>query len=222
MSKKEDNYGSAYLYAEDLLHGGEFRTVTVEISEYIPANTLRAANNKIIDKPSVKFVGKQKILVLCKTNAAMIHYCTGELPDRWVGKTITLQPRIIEAFGDSVVAIRVIPPPGVKVRRSVLKRLGEKAVWTAGEGTPPPAKPKQEAPAEQPPEDGSSPSNLYAVLKAKIAKANNPAALQAVRGAVQEASDQGALDVEQRRTLDAQIDKRQEQLDAKAVGAASA
>lgn len=131
--KKDDNYGSAYLYAEDLLFGGEFRTVQVTIERVIPAGELRAASGKVIDKPSLKFMGKEKILVLCKTNNSMIHFCTGELPENWAGKTITLQPRIVEAFGDSVVAIRVIPPPGVKVRRSVLKRLGEKAVWTAGE-----------------------------------------------------------------------------------------
>lgn len=133
MSKDSKEYGDAYLYAEDLLHGGEFRTVQVVIEEVIPAGTLRAANGKVIDKPTLKLSNKKKLLVLCKTNCSMIHFCTGELPDKWPGHTITLQPRIVEAFGDSVVAIRVIPPAGVKVRRSVLKRLGEKAVWTAGE-----------------------------------------------------------------------------------------
>jgi hypothetical protein len=133
MSKDKENYGEGFLYAEQLLSGGQYHTVQVVIEEFIPGNTLRAANGKMIDKPSLKFAGKDRLLVLCKTNASMIHFVTGELPDKWVGHTITLQPRIVEAFGDQVVAIRVIPPPGVKVRRAVLKRLGEKAVWTAGE-----------------------------------------------------------------------------------------
>ena len=127
--KDKESFGSHYLYAESLLSGGEFRTVTVTIEQVIPPNTLTAANGKLIDKYTLKFVGKDKLLVLCATNVAMVTFCCGEQLDRCVGKTITLQPRYIKAFGDDVVAIRVMPQPGVKVRRSILQRLGTKATW---------------------------------------------------------------------------------------------
>lgn len=129
---KSESFGQAFLYAEDLLSGGEYRKAEVEIEQYIPENTLRAADKKLIDKPTLKFVGKQKMLVLCKTNSSLIHFITGEQPgEKWHGKKITLQPRFVEAFGERVVAIRVIPPKGCMVRKNVLKRLGDKAEWVA-------------------------------------------------------------------------------------------
>lgn len=128
MSKKQE-YGSEYLYAEDVLSGGEYKTISVEIEEVIPPDTLTAANGKRIDKYTLRFKGKSKMLVLCKTNAAIIRYATGDALEHAAGKSITLQPRIVKAFGDEVVAIRVLPPPGVKIRRSLNERLGAKAIW---------------------------------------------------------------------------------------------
>lgn len=135
MTGNKKDYGSAYLYAEDLLSGGEYRTISVEIAEVIQPNTQTAANGKRIDKYILRFKGKEKLLVLCKTNAAMIRYATGDALENSVGKSITLQPRIVSAFGDEVVAIRVLPPPGMKIRRSLNQRLGTKAVWGKQEDT---------------------------------------------------------------------------------------
>jgi hypothetical protein len=151
MSKDKENYGSAYLYAEDLVSSGEFRTVTVEIEKVIPPNTLTAGNGKKIDKTTLKFKGKEKMLVLCKTNVAMIPFVTGEQVEDATGHKIVLQPRIVEAFGEQVVAIRVMPPLGVPVRRAVGKRLGTKAVFVR-QGVKPtePAKPPEpDKPKEQ-------------------------------------------------------------------------
>lgn len=211
--KKEDNYGSRFLYAEDLLQGGEYRCPVVEISEFIQPNVLRAANGKVIDKPTLKFAGKDKMLVLCNTNVAMAIYCTGEHErEKWIGHRIKLQARIIEAFGDSVVAIRIMPPEGVKVRRSVLKRLGEKAVWNNGEPTT-----KQPAKAEDPPKEEPKGKTPYENLKAEIGKAKDAAKLQQLRQSVQLLSDDGTLDVEQTRTLNILLDKKQEEQEAAAA-----
>lgn len=130
MDKSKDNFGSRFLYAEDLLIGGEFKTVQVVIEKYYPANTLESADRKKIDKPSLGFKDKAKLLVLCKTNSSLIHFVTGEDdPAKWVGKTITLQPRVVDAFGEKVVALRVMPTNGVMIRKGLMKRLGEKAVF---------------------------------------------------------------------------------------------
>lgn len=134
--ERKEDYGSAYLYAEDLLRNGEFQTVTVKIEEVIPPNTMKAANGKMIDKPTLRFEGKSKLLVLCKTNQAMVMFCTGGPLCDAAGKSITLQPRFVDAFGDEVVALRVIPPPGIRVRRSVMTRLGRKAVWEGPKAEP--------------------------------------------------------------------------------------
>lgn len=127
---KSESYGSSYLYAEDLLIGQQYRTAEVEVEAFIAANTLKSADGRLIDKPTLKFKGKEKLLVLCKTNQSVIHFVTGEPPgEKWVGKKLTLQPRVVDAFGDQAVAIRIIPPKGCMVRKNVLKRLGKPAEW---------------------------------------------------------------------------------------------
>lgn len=133
MAKLEKNeWGSRFLYAEDLLVNQQFQTVTVTISEVIDPGTVKAANGKIVDKYCLKFEGKGRMLALCKTNASVIHFVTGDPPGpAWVGKSITLQVREVEAFGEQVLAIRVIPPQGARVRKSILQRLGKRAEFSA-------------------------------------------------------------------------------------------
>lgn len=141
MSGTDKPYGSAYLYSEDLLSNREYRMVDAEISKVAPPGTLKTADKKLIDKWTIFFKGMEKALVLCKTNASIIHFVTGEEPgDDWIGHTVTLQVRMVESFGEMVPAIRVIPPDGVMVRKNVRKRLGTKAVWKG------PPKPKQTLP----------------------------------------------------------------------------
>lgn len=130
MSQKTDSYGSRFLYSEDLLFKQEYKTVQVTIAEVIPPGELEAADGRQIGKWSLRFEGKDKLLVLCKTNVGLIHHILGNPPGAdWVGEKLTLQVRLVEAFGDQVAAIRVMPPNGCKVRKSLLDRLGKKAEW---------------------------------------------------------------------------------------------
>jgi hypothetical protein len=130
MSATKTDYGTGYLYSEDFLAGGEYKTVVVEVDQVFPPGTLESADRKKIDKWTLSFVGKEKRLVLCKTNVTVIHCINGNPPgDAWKGQKLTLQVRIVESFGDMVTAIRVIPPTGCLVRKNVVKRLGTKAVW---------------------------------------------------------------------------------------------
>ena len=130
-SKKQ--FGSRFLYAEDLLQGGEFRKATVEISEVHERGTLTAANKTRIDKLTIGFKGREKLLVLCKTNERVIHIVTGEVPGPgWIGKQITLGARIVDAFGSESLAVRVLPPVGTVLTVSLNKRLGREAVFKGG------------------------------------------------------------------------------------------
>lgn len=114
-----------YLHAEHLVHGGGFRPAKVTISEVIPPNTVKSADGKIIDKTIVRFDGKSRALILCKTNEGIIRTLTGHGPDGWVGQEITLEARVVNAFGARVLAVRVIPRPGQLLRRGLLQRLGD-------------------------------------------------------------------------------------------------
>lgn len=121
-----------FVYAEDLLRGGEYITATVTISAVWAPNTEERADGQLIDKWVLAFEGSTKRLALCKTNVRVLQYITGEQPgDDWIGRTIQIQPREVQAFGETVIALRVVPPTGTKIRKAVADKLGRKAVWKA-------------------------------------------------------------------------------------------
>lgn len=121
---KEQNYGSQYLYAEDLLSDGKFKSVEVEISELHEPGTLKKADGGTVDKPALSFKGATKKLVLCKTNIALIKFAVGDADAaKWIGKKIRLVVRLVDAFGSKVTAIRVWP--SVSIRKGLVKYLGE-------------------------------------------------------------------------------------------------
>ena len=66
------------------------------------------------NRPVVYFKGKQKGLVLNKTNAGTIADMYGDNTDHWEGHKITLRPTRVDFRGERVDAIRVEfvqPPP---------------------------------------------------------------------------------------------------------------
>jgi hypothetical protein len=128
MSDKKE-FGSAYLYAEDLIRDGNYIDATVTIESVIPPSTIMAANGKMIGHDTLKFVGKDKLLVLCaKVNQRILAIATGESQaEKWPGHKITLQVRIVDSFGEKVPAIRILPPQGAMIRKSLRERLGTKA-----------------------------------------------------------------------------------------------
>lgn len=134
MSAKTESYGSRFLYSEDLLHKQQYMDANVIVQEVFEPGSLKAADGRVIDKWTLRFEGKEKMLVIGKTNTSIIHHIVGEPPGpEWIGKQIRLQVREVEAFGEIVPAIRVMPPNGCMIRRSLIKRLGKKAVWKGAE-----------------------------------------------------------------------------------------
>ena len=67
-------------------------------------------------KPVLSFVGKQKMLVVNKTNALAIAAQYGNDTTAWVGRDIILKPVMVSFQGKQVLAVRVdtftAPPPG--------------------------------------------------------------------------------------------------------------
>lgn len=63
------------------------------------------------NKPILHFKGKERGLVLNKTNANSITFIVGsDETDQWVGKRIVLYPSKTDFQGKSVACIRVDPP----------------------------------------------------------------------------------------------------------------
>lgn len=132
MGKDKENYGSRFLYAENLLIGGQYKSVEVEIAEYHPPGTLRSADGSVIPRPAIGFKDKDKLLVLNKTNESLLTFVCGDQPGpSWIGKKITLRPSIVEGWGEQLIALRVMPPKGCLVRKNLLKRLGRPAKFEA-------------------------------------------------------------------------------------------
>ncbi len=131
MDKNE--YGQGFLYAEDLLRGGEFLAIEVEIEEAIPPNTIKAGNGAVIDKWTLRFKGKQKQWCVGKTAEKVVHSITGEpAGPGWVGKKLRLEARFVRFGSEEIVAIRAIPPTGTRLRKKLIEHLGKPAVWTVG------------------------------------------------------------------------------------------
>ena len=62
--------------------------------------------------PIIYFQGKQKGLVLNKTNAKNVAAIYGTNTDGWIGKSITLMSAWVDYQGQTVEAIRIRPAPG--------------------------------------------------------------------------------------------------------------
>ena len=84
------------------------RPVAVTISKIAPANSTKCADGRPIDKPILYFEGKDRGLILAKTNARAIARKYGPSMDAWIGKEIQIYQARITAFGTpDTPAIRI-------------------------------------------------------------------------------------------------------------------
>jgi hypothetical protein len=93
------------------------KDVTVTISK-VSAGELTAQGGRKSKKPIVWFAGKEKGLVLNKTNAKAIAGMYGADTRQWVGKLITVYPTTTSMGSETVDCIRVRPrvPNGAATR----------------------------------------------------------------------------------------------------------
>lgn len=94
-------YPSKYLAACDLT--GKDVKVTVESIKVEEVKTEEGAEKKVI----IRFTGKQKAMILNKTNAKTIAKRYGNDTDDWIGKAVTLYPTTCQAFGEEMECLRI-------------------------------------------------------------------------------------------------------------------
>lgn len=97
-------FPSKYLKAADL----QDRNITVRMS-HVKIETLNDD-----EKPVLYFIGKEKGIVLNKTNATNISIAYGDDTNEWQDKEIILFPTMVDFQGRSVEAIRVKIPKAKK------------------------------------------------------------------------------------------------------------
>jgi hypothetical protein len=101
-----DAFPSKYLKASDL----QGREITVKISHIM----MEEIGQDKQTKPALYFMGKEKGIILNKTNATNIATAYGADTDEWAGKSVVLFTAWVDMQGKSVEAIRVRPASGVK------------------------------------------------------------------------------------------------------------
>lgn len=113
MANINEAFPSNYIKASDL----KGRSVVVEIDrvEFEPVGQNREM------KPIIFFVGKDKGLVLNKTNANKIISITGSTEtEEWAGTSILIYPTETEFAGDTVECVRIKPAPAAVARARAL------------------------------------------------------------------------------------------------------
>jgi hypothetical protein len=108
----DEAFPSKYLKASDL----QGRNVTVKMG--------RVEREKIgnDEKMILYFQGKERGVVLNKTNANNIASIYGGETDDWLGKEITLVEAMVDYQGKSVPAIRMRAPPRREAQRQAPRR----------------------------------------------------------------------------------------------------
>lgn len=96
-------FPSKYLKAADL----DGRQVTVTIS-HVDMEDVATGEEP---KPVLYFDGKEKGVVLNKTNANVLSMAYGDDTDDWTGQKITLFEAMVSYQGNTVAAIRMKLPP---------------------------------------------------------------------------------------------------------------
>jgi hypothetical protein len=102
-----DAFPSNYIRAADL----KDRQVTVTMS-HVNMEDIGGDH-----KPVLYFKGKEKGLVLNKTNSTNIAMIYGDDTDGWEGGEVILFPTMVDFQGKSVAAVRIKVPPRPAARR---------------------------------------------------------------------------------------------------------
>lgn len=121
----ESRYEGQFLDALDLPQGVEVPVVIESIAE--PCSEMDAAT-KPIKSAILAFKGKTKRLILNKTNFKNLKAMFGRDPKDWIGKTVKIQRRYLDAahgFGvQNTLCIRIIPPVGTPILKSAANFMG--------------------------------------------------------------------------------------------------
>jgi len=127
MSEAMDKqYEGAFLDALDL---PEDILVPVEIESLAEPGSEKDAAGKLIKQAIMGFKGKTKRLIVNKTNFKNCKAMFGRDHREWIGKTIAIQRRYLDAkhaFGiENTMCVRIIPPVGTPILRSAAQFMGQ-------------------------------------------------------------------------------------------------
>lgn len=130
--KMSEQFPSKYLKAADL-QGRQARVVMDRVEEE------QVGNNQNEDpKPILYFQGKDKGMVLNKTNANNIVDAYGDETDDWHGEELVLFEAMVDFQGKTVSAIRVRAPRPSEKKRAATIRPGKTKEPVYDETNPPP------------------------------------------------------------------------------------
>lgn len=145
-----ERYEGNYLDALDLPQGMQ---VPVVIEAIAMPKSERDSRGKVIDAAIFSFKGKQKRLIVGKTSYKVMKAMFGADHRKWVGQTIHIQRRYLEAskgFGvQNCLCIRVVPPTGTPLLKSTVAFMGS--------ATPYGDVPHQQAPKQREPGEDAGP-----------------------------------------------------------------
>jgi hypothetical protein len=158
----EDRYEGHFLDALDLPEG---KLVPVVIEHIADPLSEKDSSGKPIKSAILAFKGKSKRLILNTTNFKNLKAMFGRDPQEWIGRTVSIQRRYLDAahgFGvNNTLAIRIIPPAGTPILKCAANFMGSATPY--GDLPRPPAKPKE------PPKKESKTSPLPEDLQSWIA-----------------------------------------------------
>ena len=125
MSDFRERYEGDFLAADDLAEGQVFR-LTIEATSN--PGTEKDKAGRLIENGILQFKGAKKRLILGKTNYLVLKRMYGGEPKDWIGKEACLQRRYLpakRAWGQhNQRALRIIPPKGTPLPRTVLEFMG--------------------------------------------------------------------------------------------------
>lgn len=130
MNRIEEMYEGDFLKADDLPEGA---LATVVIESVADPFAEKDAAGKEIKKAILAFKDRHKRMIINKTNYRILKTMFGG-PDKWIGQTIHLQRRYLDAahaFGvQNEMCIRIIPPDGTPLPKGVRDYMGRRQPTT--------------------------------------------------------------------------------------------
>ena len=214
MSSKamRDRYEGKFLEGADLMTRDSYSLVIASVAD---PGTVQDSRQQVIEEAVIGFEKATKRLVLGKTNYRILVAQFGSDEKEWVGKTVKLQCRFLDCFGEvDVPCVRIVPPDGTPVPKGARDFMGSfhpkhgPRVTRSAAGEQKPVKKRS---TKKPPENPEPPSTLL--------NAYEFALKQIVDAQDQESLDQVMVELEpepwtesERKGLQAQFVARTEQL----------
>ena len=124
MTTMNDLFPSPYLTAHDVAH-----KPTVTIKSF-SKKTMKNKQGEEEVKPVIFFNEFEKGMVLNKTNANTIAGLYGPTLEEWIGERVVLHSVMVEAFGESTEAIRVMNSKPLADKQTLIDRYSK--LWERG------------------------------------------------------------------------------------------